>query len=630
MAGEDFVTLFAGQYPRGLQGGWAIYGVTADGDVEMVHDTTGSAPPDAYNGTIIHDAAAVVDGSLVVPVYYQYGRDPTAGITINVHLLRISPDGVVDTLAIIERAGMPRFGFGGADARPTAIAAGDAYLANILVGGFRGGAGADVLQIAADGTVSTRLDFIRGGYAGATAGLAVVGDTVFAIGDEQTPADTRELWRAGPDGRKALAFFDPGLTIMDRESYDGRAWFIAGEKTAPGGTLRAVGETGRSQAIAVGRGERAVFLDVDAGGLHVVTRGADGLADRILRLAPDGTATVVLDDPALGEIIDIVGFAGRVHVVTIGAGGNTLWRVNDDGRAEALPIFLNGTTVDEAGLDTVVVSGGKLWFTANMRVSDGFGGTTLDRGYFALDPDGTVTRIADLPGRHPSITVFDTLPVSLDLPDPVIGGGGGDTLEGTDRSERILGLGGDDTMAGLGGNDTMLGATGNDAADGGAGEDSIAGGAGNDSLAGGADDDTLPGDAGNDTLDGGDGADVLGGGLGADRIGGGAGDDALRGNDGADTLTGGAGNDTLTGGGGADRFVFAPGGGADRIADFTPGSDTLVLQSSLWGGGLGVADVLDAFGSVSGRTVVLDFGAEEIRLEGVRSLAAVADDILLV
>ena len=53
---------------------------------------------------------------------------------------------------------------------------------------------------------------------------------------------------------------------------------------------------------------------------------------------------------------------------------------------------------------------------------------------------------------------------------------------------------------------------------------------------------------------------------------------ALIGRSGDDTLTGGIGDDTLTGGAGADLFVTAPGGGTDRIADFTPGEDLLDLR----------------------------------------------------
>jgi Ca2+-binding RTX toxin-like protein len=91
-----------------------------------------------------------------------------------------------------------------------------------------------------------------------------------------------------------------------------------------------------------------------------------------------------------------------------------------------------------------------------------------------------------------------------------------------------------------------------------------------------------------------DGHDVLSGLDGADTLEGGEGKDKLLGGEGDDLLTGGAGNDTLTGGGGADRFRFgAPGEGIDRITDFTPGAD-LILVSAAGFGGLLPPGALDA------------------------------------
>lgn len=67
---------------------------------------------------------------------------------------------------------------------------------------------------------------------------------------------------------------------------------------------------------------------------------------------------------------------------------------------------------------------------------------------------------------------------------------------------------------------------------------------------------------------------------------GGTGADLIVGNASANGLAGGGGNDTLTGGAGADRFIFdtAPdtAGNADRITDFTPGSDKIVLDVDVY------------------------------------------------
>lgn len=92
---------------------------------------------------------------------------------------------------------------------------------------------------------------------------------------------------------------------------------------------------------------------------------------------------------------------------------------------------------------------------------------------------------------------------------------------------------------------------------------------GDDRLVGTAQNDTLRGEAGNDTL--------LGRG----------GNDRLLGGTGNDTLTGGEGQDVLTGNRGRDRFVLnstegvSRVGRADRITDFTNGTDGLVLSDGL-------------------------------------------------
>ncbi|MEO8531611.1 MAG: calcium-binding protein, partial [Deltaproteobacteria bacterium] len=61
----------------------------------------------------------------------------------------------------------------------------------------------------------------------------------------------------------------------------------------------------------------------------------------------------------------------------------------------------------------------------------------------------------------------------------------------------------------------------------------------------------------------------------------GSGNDTLSGGAGNDVLYGAAGNDILTGGTGADYFVFAypSGDGVDKITDFKPVDDTIVLAS---------------------------------------------------
>ncbi|NJK54417.1 MAG: hypothetical protein HC936_19565 [Leptolyngbyaceae cyanobacterium SU_3_3] len=90
------------------------------------------------------------------------------------------------------------------------------------------------------------------------------------------------------------------------------------------------------------------------------------------------------------------------------------------------------------------------------------------------------------------------------------------------------------------------------------------------------------------TLDGGVGTNNLRGGSGSDFLDGEGATDTLIGGSGNDTLNGGegAGTDILTGGSGSDRFLFDmnrplnSGDNFDKITDFTPGSDKIVLDKT--------------------------------------------------
>ena len=143
---------------------------------------------------------------------------------------------------------------------------------------------------------------------------------------------------------------------------------------------------------------------------------------------------------------------------------------------------------------------------------------------------------------------------------------------GTDRNNRIYGLGGADTLFGGPLNDLLDGGDGNDQVwDQSGGNDTLIGGQGNDSL-------STYTSSGNDSLDGGDGNDSLYGGKGDDTLLGALDDDLLSGYEGNDSLLGGDGNDTLYGGEGND--LLDGGAGNDYLWDQTAGNDTLL-------GGLG-------------------------------------------
>lgn len=134
----------------------------------------------------------------------------------------------------------------------------------------------------------------------------------------------------------------------------------------------------------------------------------------------------------------------------------------------------------------------------------------------------------------------------------------GDVLAGSEAINAIFANGGNDRIRGFGGNDRL---------DGGAGQDNILGGDGNDRIDGSSGSDNLYGENGGDYLLGGNSNDVLIGGSGDDR------------------LWGNVGSDRLRGDAGRDRFLFDMGRafeltpmGIDRIVDFRPGQDKIVLD----------------------------------------------------
>jgi Ca2+-binding RTX toxin-like protein len=110
------------------------------------------------------------------------------------------------------------------------------------------------------------------------------------------------------------------------------------------------------------------------------------------------------------------------------------------------------------------------------------------------------------------------------------------SINGTVRSDELVGSTASEIMNGRPGNDLLRGERGND---------------------------RVLGEAGRDRLFGGGGAGVL------------LGNDLLDGGDGDDRLAGDAGNDILRGGAGADKFLWS--GGRDQILDFDVGVDTLMV-----------------------------------------------------
>lgn len=200
-------------------------------------------------------------------------------------------------------------------------------------------------------------------------------------------------------------------------------------------------------------------------------------------------------------------------------------------------------------------------------------------------------------------------------------------LEGTKTADDLTGDVGDDTLLGFAGNDTLEGLSGDDTLNGGGGNDTLNGGSGHDILRGGGGSDQIIGGASKDTLSGGAGSDSLVGGGGKDNLKGNGGDDTLSGGAGVDYLSGGKGADTLEGGAGKDRFEFTKRSGTDTIMDFENDTDTILLDTDLWGGGLRKAKVVEKFAFIDDGSIMFDFGKDELVVKGVSDASSLIDDI---
>ena len=140
----------------------------------------------------------------------------------------------------------------------------------------------------------------------------------------------------------------------------------------------------------------------------------------------------------------------------------------------------------------------------------------------------------------------------------------------------------------------------------------------------------LAGSAFGDTLFGNGFANQLFGRDGADLLYGRGGNDYLNGGAGADRLDGGYDNDTLRGSTHSDTFVFNA--GRDVVEDFRlTDLDRLLIEDGLYGGGLTAQEVVSTYASVTGSTVVFDFGTgATLTLQGVSTLTGLAGAMDLV
>ncbi|WP_299417037.1 DUF4214 domain-containing protein [uncultured Sulfitobacter sp.] len=182
---------------------------------------------------------------------------------------------------------------------------------------------------------------------------------------------------------------------------------------------------------------------------------------------------------------------------------------------------------------------------------------TLDAAYVSSGSRDIQIRATDADGN----TSIQTLSVTIEL----VVTEGDDIAAGSDLSDLIDALGGDDTVTGLAGDDTLLGNSGDDSLEGGTGDDSIDGGTGADTLFGGEGKDTMAGGDGTDSLEGGAGDDRMNGGADFDHVHGGAGNDFIDGGAGADHMLGGAGNDRFFVDDTNDIALESAGAGDDEV-----------------------------------------------------------------
>jgi serralysin len=314
-------------------------------------------------------------------------------------------------------------------------------------------------------------------------------------------------------------------------------------------------------------------------------------------------------DPATGEtFIDGIG-QGVPGTGAVGANRIflTLW---DGGGADTFDLsnYANGVAVDLAPGGWSVLSPAQL--------------ATLDTR------DGTKAR-----GNVFNSLLFGDNPASL--VENALGGAGADTLAGNQAANRLEGGAGNDLLAGRDGADLLVG---------GAGADTMEGGAGSDVFVVDGPGDLVverPGEGidtvrvetslpvtlapGVEILRLGAAGGIGFGGMQADLLLGGAAGDRLDGRGGADVIEGRGGADTLTGGMGADSFILRRGDGFDRIEDFVPGTDQLVLT----GFGLSATAAL-ALARESAGGVDLDLGGGDgVLLAGLGLAALTAADLVV-
>ncbi|MFO1070301.1 MAG: cadherin-like domain-containing protein [Geminicoccaceae bacterium] len=383
----------------------------------------------------------------------------------------------------------------------------------------------------------------KGGSDTATASF-----TVKAVNDAPEAADDTLAGQEQGSGARIIAFAE--LTGNDRD-VDGDGLTVTAVGHATGGTVTIDGGTVVFVADAGFSGNASFEYTVGDG------KGGSDTATASFAVTPvdDGPSLFTTGDDIVDlNAFDLTAFPGRGATDAL-AGNDTVTLST----RQNLGVRFDGNT----GNDTVQGTGGADWIAGGDdadRIEGGADRDTLDGGAGA---------------------------------DSIVGGNGGDSLLGGTGDDHLVDDFGNDRLFGGNGSDTLVGGRGNDALYGGAAADSMEGGTGFDTAfyegsgvrvdLGNAANNRF-GEAEGDVLSGIEGVegtaagDFITGDAFINPLSGNAGNDTLAGAAGNDFLLGGAGDDTLTGGSGLDGFVFAPGGGSDRVTDFVHGEDFIELK----------------------------------------------------
>ena len=378
--------------------------------------------------------------------------------------------------------------------------------------------------------------------------------------------------------------------------------------------------------------------------------------------AGNGANTVIGGDDAdtitTGDGSDIVNAGAGTNTVTAGQGANTVIGGNDADTITALDggNLIDGgdgtnsltsgggddTVLSGTGADTIITGGGSDRITVRGgadSVDSGAGNDRLIVDYAAMTTavTGGITGGNLVTGHVGSIADLVTSTVNFQRTEHF-------TITTGSGNDRITTGGGNDVLSGLAGDDTLIGGSGNDRLNGGLGIDRLYGGTGDDTYVVdtqadlvfenlGAGLDTVITTAGFQLYDnlenlilatGAGAIDGVGNAL-ANGLTGNEAANKLLGGLGADTINGKGGNDFLFGQDGADTFVFERGTGRDVIADFTPGTDKVLLT------GLGFSSFaqVDAATRQNGASSVIDFGLTEfVILQNVAKASLSAGDFL--